>query len=113
MHLGEDDSPKTSQHHRIFSIGYYMRCSYDDSLSYNQFRRDKDCVAWFVDELKELAHRVKGILSPMETLSSEQWDIFCNATQCHMCEKRRVGWYTHSRSLSFDRTIMRSRAFKL
>jgi len=39
----------------------------------------------------EFAHRVKGILSanvPMETLSSEQWDTFYNATQCHVCENR-------------------------
>jgi len=85
-----DSDPRTSQHHRVFSIGYYVRCSYDESLSYYQFRRDKDCVTWFVDELKEFAHRVKGILSanvPMETLSSEQWDAFYNATQCHVCEK--------------------------
>jgi len=67
-----------------------VRYSYDESLSYYQFRRDKDYVAWFVDELKEFAHRVKGILSanvPMKTLSSEQWNTFYNATQCHVCEK--------------------------
>jgi len=23
----------------------------------------------------------------METLSSKQWNTFCNATQCHVCEK--------------------------
>jgi len=88
-----DSDPRTSQHHRVFSIAYYVRCSYDKSLSYYQFRRDIDCVAWFVDELKEFAHRVKGILSanvPMETLSSEQWDTFHNATQCHVCEKPRM-----------------------
>jgi len=67
-----------------------MRCSYDESLSHYQFRRDKDCVAWFVDKLKEFAYRIKDIVStnvPMETLSSEQWDTFYNATQCHVCEK--------------------------
>jgi len=26
-------------------LGYYVRCSYDESLSFYQFRRDKDCVA--------------------------------------------------------------------
>jgi len=34
-----------------------------------RFRRDKDCVAWFAEELKVLAHNVKSILSaniPME-----------------------------------------------
>ncbi|XP_077272779.1 uncharacterized protein LOC143903195 [Temnothorax americanus] len=58
-----------SQHHRVFSIGYYVRCSYDDSLSAYRFRRDKDCVAWFAEELRRLAHDVKNILSdntPME-----------------------------------------------
>jgi len=67
-----------------------VRCSYDEPLSYYQFHRDKDCDAWFVDELKEFAHRAKGILSAnvlMETLSSEQWDTFHNATQDHVCEK--------------------------
>jgi len=66
-----------------------VRCSYDESLSYYQFRHDKDCVAWF-DELKELAHRVKVILSvnvSMETLLSKQWDTFRSMTQYHMCEK--------------------------
>jgi len=45
---------------------------------------------WFVEELRNLAHRVKSILSanvPMETLSSKQWKVFCNATQCHVCDK--------------------------
>ncbi|KYQ58436.1 hypothetical protein ALC60_02572, partial [Trachymyrmex zeteki] len=40
------------QHHNIFSIGH---CSYDSSLSGYQFRRDKDCTAWFAEELKNLA----------------------------------------------------------
>jgi len=33
------------QHHRVFSVGYYVHCSYDDSLSMYRFRRDNDCVA--------------------------------------------------------------------
>jgi len=28
-----------------------------------QFHRDKDCVAWFTEELRDLAHNVKSILS--------------------------------------------------
>jgi len=28
-----------------------------------RFRRDKDCVAWFAEELRVLAHNVKSILS--------------------------------------------------
>ncbi|XP_011859466.1 PREDICTED: uncharacterized protein LOC105556961, partial [Vollenhovia emeryi] len=40
-----DTDPKTYQHHEVFSIAYYLHCSYDDSLSTYQFHRDKDCIA--------------------------------------------------------------------
>ncbi|XP_011697752.1 PREDICTED: uncharacterized protein LOC105455823 [Wasmannia auropunctata] len=59
--LEKTDIEKTTsykyQHHRVFSIAYYVHCSYDNSLSAYRFRRDKDCIAWFVEELKDLAHR--------------------------------------------------------
>ncbi|KYN13647.1 hypothetical protein ALC57_14160 [Trachymyrmex cornetzi] len=42
----------TYQHHNVFSIGYFVHCSYDSSLSGYRFRRDKDCIAWFAEELK-------------------------------------------------------------
>ncbi|KYQ58873.1 hypothetical protein ALC60_02117, partial [Trachymyrmex zeteki] len=77
-------------HHQVFSIGYYVRCSYDNSLSKYRFRRDPDCVSWFVEKLRSLAHCVKRILAanvPMETLSSEQWETLHSATHCHVCEK--------------------------
>ncbi|XP_032690434.1 uncharacterized protein LOC116853444 [Odontomachus brunneus] len=62
------------QHHKVFSIAYYLRCSYDDSVSYFRCRRDTDCISWFVEQLEKLAHRVKEKLSTnvdMETLSKE------------------------------------------
>ncbi|RLU15825.1 hypothetical protein DMN91_011581 [Ooceraea biroi] len=59
----EEDDPKLYQRHRVFSIGYYVRCSYDDSLSGYRSRRDTDCIAWFVEELRNLAYRVKATLS--------------------------------------------------
>ncbi|XP_024889854.1 uncharacterized protein LOC112466153 isoform X1 [Temnothorax curvispinosus] len=83
-------STYTSQHHWIFSIGYYVRCSYDDSLSAYRFRRDKDCVAWFAEELRCLAHDVKTILSGnvrMTELTQDEREIFYSATHCHICEK--------------------------
>ncbi|XP_071579896.1 uncharacterized protein, partial [Temnothorax nylanderi] len=78
------------QHHRVCSIAYYIQCSYDKTLSAYRFRRDNDCVAWFVEELKGLAHRVKNILSDnvcMVDLTREEWETFRSATQCHICEK--------------------------
>ncbi|XP_036140462.1 uncharacterized protein LOC118644854 [Monomorium pharaonis] len=80
----------TYQQHEVFSIGYYVRCSYDDTLSTYRFRRDKDCVAWFTKQLEELAYNVKTRLStniPMETLSEEQLEAYHSATRCHICDK--------------------------
>jgi len=69
-----DSDPRASQY-RVFSLEYYVYCSYDESLCYYRFRRDKNCVAWFIEELRNLTHRVKSILSAnvsMKTLSSKQ-----------------------------------------
>jgi len=85
-----NSDPRASQHRRVFSLAYYVHYSYDKSLCYYRFHPSKDCVAWFVEELRNLAHRVKSILFaniPMETLSSEQWEAFCNATQCYVWDK--------------------------
>jgi hypothetical protein len=86
------EDPKTSsytyQHHRVFSIGYYIHCSYDDSLSMYRFRRDKDCVAWFAEQLRDIAHSVKSILFanvPMD-FTRDDWEKFNSATHCHVCE---------------------------
>ncbi|XP_053985489.1 uncharacterized protein LOC128879938 [Hylaeus volcanicus] len=80
----------TYQHHKVFSIAYYVQCAYDSSLSVYRCRRDANCVSWFFKELKNLAHFVKSILSnniQMDDLTSEQQEAFRNATHCHICEK--------------------------
>ncbi|KYM96623.1 hypothetical protein ALC62_12715 [Cyphomyrmex costatus] len=62
----EDAATSTSSYayqHEVFSIGYYVRCSYDDTLSAYRFRRDNDCVSWFARQLEDLAHRAKTITS--------------------------------------------------
>ncbi|KAL6419435.1 hypothetical protein ACFW04_000790 [Cataglyphis niger] len=58
----------------VFSVGYYMQCSYDDTLSAYRSYRGADCIAWFADELEKLGYRVKNIISanvPMITVSHE------------------------------------------
>ncbi|XP_071632794.1 uncharacterized protein [Temnothorax longispinosus] len=74
----------------VNSIAYYVQCSYDETLSTYQFRRDNDCVAWFTEELKGLVHCVKNILFDivcMVDLTRDEWDTFHSAAQCHICEK--------------------------
>ncbi|XP_071646039.1 uncharacterized protein [Temnothorax longispinosus] len=90
MEADPETSRYTYQHHRVFSIGYYVRCSYDESLSMYRFRRDKDCVAWFAEELRRLAHDVKTISStniPMADFTRDEWEKFNSATHCHVCEE--------------------------
>ncbi|XP_054003311.1 uncharacterized protein LOC128889603 [Hylaeus anthracinus] len=80
----------TYQHHKVFSIAYYVQCAYDSSLSVYQCRRDANRVSWFVEELKNMAHFVKLILAnniQLDDLTSEQQEAFRNATHCHICEK--------------------------
>ncbi|XP_070526950.1 uncharacterized protein [Cardiocondyla obscurior] len=83
-------STSAQQHHRVFSIGYYVCCSYDDTLSMYRFRRGNNCVSWFIEELKNLAHSVKTILSsnvPMVDFTQNDWEEFKRAAHCHVCEK--------------------------
>ncbi|XP_036146615.1 uncharacterized protein LOC118646876 [Monomorium pharaonis] len=78
-----------SQHHEVFSVGYYMHCTYDESLSRYRFHRGKNCVAWFAEQLRNIAHNVKDILSanvPMD-FTRDEWENFYSATHCHVCEK--------------------------
>jgi len=89
-----DSDPRASQHHRVFSLAYYVYCSYDESLCYYRFRRN-NYVAWFVEELRNLAYCVKSILSvnvPTETSTSEQWEAFCSVT----CVKNRSRRMIHA-----------------
>ncbi|RLU24991.1 hypothetical protein DMN91_003083 [Ooceraea biroi] len=78
------------QRHRAFSVGYYVRCAYDESSAYRS-HRGEDCVPWFVGELGDLARRVKAILAsntPMRDLTSEQREELRDATAlCHVCGK--------------------------
>jgi len=78
------------QHHQVGSIAYYVHCSYDEPLSAYHSRRRADCIAWFVEDFKNITLRVKNILTtnvPMVDLMSEEWEKFHSATQCHICEK--------------------------
>ena len=45
------------QHHRAYSVGYYVYYSDDQSLcGYRAYGSDIDCMQWFVRELREFAN---------------------------------------------------------
>jgi len=76
---------ETSSYTASFSLlclAYYVHCSYNNSLCMYQFRRGNDCVAWFAEELKNLAHSVESILSanvPMD-FTRDDWQKFNSTT---------------------------------
>ncbi|XP_067211748.1 uncharacterized protein [Linepithema humile] len=86
----QDGTTYAYQHHRAFSVGYYVSCAYDNSLSSFKSYRGEDCTAWFVNELHDLTHRVKAIRTtvvPMADLTREESEEFRSAVTCHVCEK--------------------------
>ncbi|KYN02002.1 hypothetical protein ALC62_07195 [Cyphomyrmex costatus] len=80
----------TYQHHKVFSIGYYVRCAFNETMSTYRYCRGANCVAWFVDELYHLTHRVKSLFvrnSRMNQFTTEDRKKITDATNCHICEK--------------------------
>lgn len=39
------------QQHVVYSVGYYLKCSFDEAKSFYTSRRGTDCIDWFVKEL--------------------------------------------------------------
>jgi hypothetical protein len=58
------------QKHEPFSIAYYLKCSYNDTLSKFNLYTGKDCQNWFVQELKAIAIELNKIYN------------FCNSYIC-------------------------------
>ncbi|XP_025264301.1 uncharacterized protein LOC112637856 [Camponotus floridanus] len=87
---GRTKNTRIVQHHRVHSVAYYTRCSFDDASSAYGSYRGEDCGAWFVRELRDLALRAKVALDavvPMADLTSDEREIFAGASRCHACER--------------------------
>ena len=78
------------QKHEALSVEYYLKCSYDDSLSKYRSFRGPGPAKWFVQELQKLAENLEEIFrdeKPMERLTIRQVMQFKTAPKCHICEK--------------------------
>ncbi|XP_071054718.1 uncharacterized protein [Onthophagus taurus] len=82
---------KTDTQHKPYSIDYYVKCSYDESLSFYKSYAGENCQQWFVTEMKQLAEDVETIFLcplPMEPLTEPQELEFRSLSCCHICENR-------------------------
>lgn len=79
------------QQHIPYSLGYYLKCTYDDTKSYYKSKRGLKCIEWFANELYEIAFDVAPILNtivPINALSDAETKEFNSAIYCHICQKK-------------------------
>ena len=82
-----------TQIHEPCSVGYYVKCSFDNNrLRYNSYR-GTDPAHWVSQELLTLAEQVEALhedKKPMN-LTSEEKETFRDASHCHICQQSLDG----------------------
>lgn len=80
------------QQHEVYSVGYYLKCSYDDTKSFYKAKRGADCMDWFVDELHSISHMLTDIFNNIVPIhmSPEDEENHQRASKCHICEKKFI-----------------------
>ncbi|CAH1122130.1 unnamed protein product [Ceutorhynchus assimilis] len=89
-YIDKNSTPKSKkyQKHEPFSIAYYLKCTYDDSLSEFKLYTGEKCQEWFVRELGEIANKIQSVYSnvvPMKPLTREEKELYAESTLCHIC----------------------------
>ncbi|GJQ80609.1 hypothetical protein Trydic_g4983 [Trypoxylus dichotomus] len=88
--LAPTQSDQKIHDHIPYSIGYYVKCSYDDSLSFYRSCRGEDCREWFAEEMRQFAEDVETVFLcplPIEPLTPAQELEFGSISHCHICER--------------------------
>ena len=79
---------KVTQIHEACSVGYYVKCSFNDDLSFYECYRGREPAAWFAGKLSELGERINDMLRnpvSMNPLTSEERETFRTTDICHIC----------------------------
>lgn len=88
--LGRSDNTKCYQKHEPYSVGYFLKCSFDDSKSYYEHFRGEDCITKFIQKLHHIAMEVEVVLNnniPLK-MSNEEEHTFKRADFCHICDQK-------------------------
>ncbi|XP_043485237.1 uncharacterized protein LOC122513067 [Leptopilina heterotoma] len=90
-----DNLSKTEvfQRHKLLCIGYYIKCSYDESLcKYVPCpKNESDPAKWFAEKLKQIAEKMNKVFKnplPMTALTPQEINDFKRATICHICHQK-------------------------
>lgn len=79
--------------HEPYSFAYYIKCSYDDTLSKFELYRGEDCGKKFIEklrvDLKIIYHKLYSKIQMLE-LNSEEKLMYENSLICHICEQEFI-----------------------
>ncbi|CAG9840781.1 unnamed protein product [Diabrotica balteata] len=77
--------------HQAYSFAFYLKCSYDDSLSKLIKYEGKDAPKVFIQKLDDLVHELYNNhlkhIKPMSPLTKEEIEKHESATECYLCGK--------------------------
>ncbi|KAJ8928339.1 hypothetical protein NQ314_019109 [Rhamnusium bicolor] len=78
-----------SQIHEAYSFAYYVKCHFDNSLSFLREYRGKNCtsvyVKWLVDDVRHIYKKYFSNVIPMKALTPEELSKHEAATTCFIC----------------------------
>lgn len=77
------------QKHEACSVGYYLHCNFDSSLSYYRSYRGEDCIDWYVNELQNISINLKKYFDgniPIKITEHQRAEALL-APVCHICER--------------------------
>lgn len=79
------------QEHCVYNVGYYFKCTFDDSKSYyaSSGNTSDDCITWFVNQLRDIAINVSEMLEenePMRELTKNELRMLKDPNaKCFIC----------------------------
>lgn len=87
---GGEAIPGSYQKHEAYSVGYYLHCNYDASLSRYRCKTGANCVDWFIDEVYQTSHELEKEFYKYLSInmSKNEWKSFKNATVCYLCKEK-------------------------
>lgn len=86
--FSEKCSTEAYQEHRVYSVGYYMKCEFNDSESHYASKTGIDCVEWFAEELEKIAEFAARSLAMNEPIkmTAEDENVFKDPNaNCAIC----------------------------
>lgn len=81
----------SSQIHEAYSFAYYVKCHFDNTLSYLREYRGKNCtsiyIKWLIDDVRHIYKKYFSNVIPMKPLTSEELAKHEAATTCFICRE--------------------------